>query len=325
VPSGILSLRTRWCDGVATTRCARRRGLLSRPAFWTADAELGTTLAGAASTFAIRNLTNTSYREPLSFIDEPGRTYSFASSAISAAVSLEGAREVSSTAHRPCSLVLLLSRVRGARAHGAQRAGARPLDVLGRGGAVRRAGDASTLSQPVGTLAVVPVPLPTAPSRWTRPGTTSRTWARSARASSWRRTAPCTSPTRRTSASWPVAVRRTRGAGSLSVSRHGVLVSLGCGVGAPGKVRDRRSTARSAAGREPGWLRHDRAVAVGHGGDLRAHERGRLRAARRPVLGERAVLEHLERLSDADPAAAGRSRLPRVPAGDREPERLVHA
>jgi outer membrane receptor protein involved in Fe transport len=75
----MLSLRTRWCDGIRTNPLRQAvEGELSRPAFWTADVELGTTLAGARATFAIRNLTGTRYREPLSFIDEPGRTYSFA-------------------------------------------------------------------------------------------------------------------------------------------------------------------------------------------------------------------------------------------------------
>ena len=50
---------------------------LARDAFWTANAELGATFAGTRVAFAVSNLFNDPYREPMSFIDEPGRAYSF--------------------------------------------------------------------------------------------------------------------------------------------------------------------------------------------------------------------------------------------------------
>jgi len=36
------------------------------------------TIAGVRTTFAVRNLLDNHYREPLSFVDEPGRTFAFA-------------------------------------------------------------------------------------------------------------------------------------------------------------------------------------------------------------------------------------------------------
>jgi hemoglobin/transferrin/lactoferrin receptor protein len=79
LPAGILALRARWSDGIGSDPLRQTQtGALSRPAFWTANAELGATFAGTRATFAIRNLFNNPYREPLSFIDEPARTYAFA-------------------------------------------------------------------------------------------------------------------------------------------------------------------------------------------------------------------------------------------------------
>lgn len=80
VPQGILSLRARWSDAIQAdpSRPASEEGNFARPAFWTLSAELGMTLGGARATFAVRNLFDHYYREPLSFIDEAGRTFSFA-------------------------------------------------------------------------------------------------------------------------------------------------------------------------------------------------------------------------------------------------------
>lgn len=73
LPQGLMSLRARWTDGVQN-----RDTTIARPAFWTSSAELSATLVGARVTLAVRNLTNTRYREPLSFIPETGRTWSLA-------------------------------------------------------------------------------------------------------------------------------------------------------------------------------------------------------------------------------------------------------
>ncbi len=63
-----LGLRARWTDA-----SVQDDPQLSRPAFWTADAE-GTAMArGTRLAVAVRNLTHTRHREPLGFIDEPGR------------------------------------------------------------------------------------------------------------------------------------------------------------------------------------------------------------------------------------------------------------
>jgi len=47
---------------------------LARPSFWTASTELSCVAWGTRIALAVTNLTNTRYREPLSFIPEPGRT-----------------------------------------------------------------------------------------------------------------------------------------------------------------------------------------------------------------------------------------------------------
>ncbi len=73
VPNGALSLRWRWNDavtGVDTT--------LARPAFSTMALELSSVLSGVRTVIAIRNLLDLEYREPLSFIPEPGRTIAVA-------------------------------------------------------------------------------------------------------------------------------------------------------------------------------------------------------------------------------------------------------
>lgn len=73
LPQGLVSLRARWTDAVV-----HRDTTIARPAFWTASAEVSATVLGSRVTVAVRNLTNTRFREPLSFIPEAGRTWSFA-------------------------------------------------------------------------------------------------------------------------------------------------------------------------------------------------------------------------------------------------------
>lgn len=70
VPHGQLAFRVRWNDAVASDDTT-----LARSAFSTTAVELSTLFSGMRATFAVRNLFNHAYREPLSFIDEPGRTF----------------------------------------------------------------------------------------------------------------------------------------------------------------------------------------------------------------------------------------------------------
>ena len=69
LPFGALALRVRWTDATAKDDVA-----LARPSFWTASTELSCVAWGTRIALAVTNLTNTRYREPLSFIPEPGRT-----------------------------------------------------------------------------------------------------------------------------------------------------------------------------------------------------------------------------------------------------------
>ena len=71
VPLGTVAFRVRWTDA---SRTSRGEDVLARPAFWTASAEAGMTALAARWTLAVRNLTNTRFYEPLSFIPEPGRS-----------------------------------------------------------------------------------------------------------------------------------------------------------------------------------------------------------------------------------------------------------
>lgn len=73
LPMGLLSLRLRWTNATHGTE-----EVLARPAFWTASAEASGSWSGVRVTLAVKNLTNTRYREPLSFLDEPGRSVSLA-------------------------------------------------------------------------------------------------------------------------------------------------------------------------------------------------------------------------------------------------------
>jgi hemoglobin/transferrin/lactoferrin receptor protein len=67
VPGGV-ALRARWTDA-----SGKGDPELARPAYWAADAEASVIAWGTRFTAAVRNLTDTRYREPLGFIDEPGR------------------------------------------------------------------------------------------------------------------------------------------------------------------------------------------------------------------------------------------------------------
>lgn len=63
------AIRTRWSDRVEDPQ-----GTLTRPAFTTYATEFAGTWFDTRLTLAVRNITNHRYREPLSFIEEPGRT-----------------------------------------------------------------------------------------------------------------------------------------------------------------------------------------------------------------------------------------------------------
>jgi len=71
-PNGQLALRVRWNDAITGVDST-----LARPAFSTTSLELSTIWSGVRATVALRNLWNHGYREPLSFIDEPGRSLAF--------------------------------------------------------------------------------------------------------------------------------------------------------------------------------------------------------------------------------------------------------
>ena len=73
LPLGQVSARLRWNDAVQPQ--VVQDELLSRPAFWVASAEVSSMLGGVRTVFAVRNIFNTYYLEPLSFIPEAGRTY----------------------------------------------------------------------------------------------------------------------------------------------------------------------------------------------------------------------------------------------------------
>ncbi|HEY6193921.1 MAG TPA: TonB-dependent receptor [Candidatus Eisenbacteria bacterium] len=68
LPAGALAVRARWTDASAKGDVA-----LARPSFWTSSLELSCLAWNTRTTLAVKNVTNTRYREPLSFIPEPGR------------------------------------------------------------------------------------------------------------------------------------------------------------------------------------------------------------------------------------------------------------
>gem|GEM_PF-3400078 len=69
LPFGAFAVRVRWTDASAKDDVN-----LARAAFWTASTELSCVAWGTRVALAVKNVTNTRYREPLSFIPEPGRT-----------------------------------------------------------------------------------------------------------------------------------------------------------------------------------------------------------------------------------------------------------
>jgi len=69
LPYGAFAVRVRWTDASAKDDVN-----LARAAFWTGSTELSCVAWGTRIALAVRNVTNTRYREPLSFIPEPGRT-----------------------------------------------------------------------------------------------------------------------------------------------------------------------------------------------------------------------------------------------------------
>jgi outer membrane receptor protein involved in Fe transport len=73
LPMGQISARLRWNDAVQPQKVQDQ--LLARPAFWVASVEASSVVVGVRTVFAVRNLFNTYYLEPLSFIPEGGRTF----------------------------------------------------------------------------------------------------------------------------------------------------------------------------------------------------------------------------------------------------------
>ncbi len=73
LPMGQLSARLRWSDAVPAQEV--QEALLARDASWVASAEASSVVGGVRVVLAVRNLFDTFYYEPLSFIPEPGRTF----------------------------------------------------------------------------------------------------------------------------------------------------------------------------------------------------------------------------------------------------------
>ncbi len=94
VPLGLVTVRVRWTDA---TRGDASEGaeLLAHPSFWTVSSEVSGSWSGVRLTLAVKNLTNERYREPLSFLDEPGRTFSLAArwEGTVGALSMRGSRQ----------------------------------------------------------------------------------------------------------------------------------------------------------------------------------------------------------------------------------------
>ena len=72
LPNGGVGVRGRWIDAVKDVSEALRT-----PAFWTTSVQADCVIGGVRAVLAINNLWNNAYREPMSFIAEPGRTYAF--------------------------------------------------------------------------------------------------------------------------------------------------------------------------------------------------------------------------------------------------------
>ena len=76
LPMGQVSARLRWNDAVQAMD--PKLQLLTRPPSWVASIEAAAVTGSLRTVFAVRNVFNAYYFEPLSFIPEPGRTYSLA-------------------------------------------------------------------------------------------------------------------------------------------------------------------------------------------------------------------------------------------------------
>lgn len=72
VPFGTVAARWRWSDAVRTDDLN-----VARPAFSTVSLEMSSVVMGVRGVLAVRNVLDHAYREPLSFIPEPGRTFAF--------------------------------------------------------------------------------------------------------------------------------------------------------------------------------------------------------------------------------------------------------
>jgi len=70
LPMGQLAVRWRWNDAVVSDDPT-----LARPSFHTTAVEVSMIHAGVRAVFAVRNLFDAYYTEPLSFIPEAGRTF----------------------------------------------------------------------------------------------------------------------------------------------------------------------------------------------------------------------------------------------------------
>jgi outer membrane cobalamin receptor len=72
IPYGLMAIRVRWNDAVTGLDST-----FARPAFSTTSIELSSLIVGVRVSVAVRNLMNHDYREPLSYISEPGRSVAF--------------------------------------------------------------------------------------------------------------------------------------------------------------------------------------------------------------------------------------------------------
>ncbi|HEY6867875.1 MAG TPA: TonB-dependent receptor, partial [Candidatus Eisenbacteria bacterium] len=73
LPMGQLAARARWGDAVLAQD--PQDAVFARPAFWVASLEASGVFSGVRAVFAVKNVFNAYYFEPLSFIPEAGRTY----------------------------------------------------------------------------------------------------------------------------------------------------------------------------------------------------------------------------------------------------------
>jgi outer membrane receptor protein involved in Fe transport len=71
LPNGTLGARVRWADAVTGVS-----PVLARPAYSVTSVQADAIFSGVRVVAAVNNLWNHRYREPLSFVPEPGRTFS---------------------------------------------------------------------------------------------------------------------------------------------------------------------------------------------------------------------------------------------------------